>query len=174
MTGISLLFCAASSTRAACASVDSAADVHDVRTLSLKKLCRAGRPASVAKQTLRDTQESGERLITPMMAGCELKANGLPPMENSFTRADAAARFSPAIRPVVRVSTCCETTRKKLKKEGNCLENSAMHSVSAMEWRTPAATRTRDPLLRRGMLYHCINIHIVLDFIGIRRISSLV
>ena len=28
-----------------------------------------------------------------MTAGCELKANCFSPMENSFTRADAAARF---------------------------------------------------------------------------------
>src|SRR6185503_14931103 len=37
--------------------------------------------------------ESGDKLMTPMMAGAVLKANGSPPMENSFTRAFAASRF---------------------------------------------------------------------------------
>ena len=92
MTGISLLFCAASSTRAACASVDSAPISTMSAPWAVKTLPRST-AASVVRQTLSRYHESGERLTTPMMAGCELKANALPPMENSFTRADAAARF---------------------------------------------------------------------------------
>src|SRR4051794_37242202 len=47
---------------------------------------------SEERQTLSRYQESRERLMTPMIAGRELKANAWPPMANSFTRAWAAER----------------------------------------------------------------------------------
>src|ERR1700722_8490014 len=48
---------------------------------------------SADRQTLSRYHESGERLTTPMMAGVELKAKKLRPMENSRTFALAAARW---------------------------------------------------------------------------------
>src|SRR2546430_9161006 len=48
---------------------------------------------SVVRQTLSRYQESGERLMTPIIEGWELKRKGLPPIENSFTRALAESRY---------------------------------------------------------------------------------
>src|SRR5690242_14169088 len=48
---------------------------------------------SVLRQTLSRYHESADKLITPMIAGLELNANGWLPMENSRTRTDAAVRF---------------------------------------------------------------------------------
>src|SRR5213594_4267003 len=42
--------------------------------------------ASAVTQTLSRYHESGERLMTPMMAGAELKAKCFAPMENSHAR----------------------------------------------------------------------------------------
>ena len=92
MTGISFEFCAKSFMRAACTSVDSAPR-SIMSAPCAERIFPRRTAASAVRQTLSRYQESGERLTTPMMAGCELKLNFLPPMENSFTHADAAARF---------------------------------------------------------------------------------
>src|SRR5665213_1014219 len=92
MTGINFDFCAASSARVACASVDSAPTSMICAPCAARTFPRRT-AASADKHTLSRYHESADRFTTPMMAGCELKLNFLPPMENSFTRADAAARF---------------------------------------------------------------------------------
>src|SRR5947208_5972884 len=78
--------------RAACARVDSAP-----RSMMAAPWACKSWPRRIAASELRHTlsryHESGDRLMTPMMAGCELKEKGRPQMENSFTCARAAARF---------------------------------------------------------------------------------
>src|SRR6266852_624873 len=49
---------------------------------------------SAVRHTLSLYHESGERLITPMIAGSELNLNSVPPRLNSLTRALAAASCS--------------------------------------------------------------------------------
>src|ERR1017187_1896239 len=146
MTGISLLFCAVPSARAAWASVDSAPMSTMSAPCAVKTLPR-WTAASAVRQTLSRYHESGERLTTPMMAGCELKAKGRPPTENSFTRADAAARFF-SNNPASCSSVNMRQSYRKIEKEETVLKSAICNQNGA-----PAAIRTRDPLLRRQMLY---------------------
>src|SRR5439155_26693646 len=91
----------------------------------------------------------GERLITPMIAGTELNANCFPPNANSFTGDWAAARlFS------TRVVRCSSFSIKTISNERprDCQWNS-VSGRTAGGGGAPGASRTRDPLLRRQLLY---------------------
>src|SRR4051794_32287914 len=53
----------------------------------------------VFRQTLSRYHESGDKLITPIIAVRELKSKWRPPMENALTRAFAASRFLSSSSP---------------------------------------------------------------------------
>src|SRR5450759_4133903 len=88
-----------------------------------------------------------------MMADRELKAKFLPPMENSFTRADAAARFfskSSAKGSSVSMFKSWSSSfslSSGYPSHGNRLKPELQQSGA------PGAIRTHDRLLRRQMLY---------------------
>src|SRR6266516_518217 len=127
--GSSFAFCPWSSNRAACARLDSAPTSITSAPWALSTLARCI-PASADRQTLSRYHESADRLITPMTAGRELKEKSLPPMLNSLTRAEAAAR--------------CSSTKAA---------RSSSFNIKSKEFGALGGSRTQDRLLRRQMLY---------------------
>src|SRR6266850_1455438 len=66
-------------------------------------------------QTLSRYQESGDKLITPISAGLELKAKCWWPIANSATRAEAASRLDSSRR--ARYSSVSIFLRKQCGRE---------------------------------------------------------
>ena len=69
------------------------AHINDVGPLGLQDLAPPQGALGGETDALPVPMNRARDLITPMIAGRELKARCLPPMANSFTRACAAARF---------------------------------------------------------------------------------
>src|SRR5882724_4814054 len=142
ITGRNFAVWIASSIREACARVDSAP-----RSMIAAPCARRTWPrrtaASVLRHTLSRYHESGDRLMTPMMAGWELKEKCWPPMENSFTCARAAARFfSSRLASSSRFSTARQIVNRqskianemarpaRIERATHCLEGSCSIQLS--------------------------------------------
>src|SRR5438552_882228 len=117
---------------------------------------------SLVRQTLSRYHESGERLITPMMAGRELNSKRRPPIENSFTRALAASWFfsnSSARCSSVSMPVFAASLRRNLRharKMGHDLQN---FRLDLSKWtrakHTVCFTRfASECFLREGNLLH--------------------
>ena len=155
ITGKNFAVWFASSALEACARVDSAPRSMIAAPWAHRTWPRRT-AASVLRHTLSRYHESADKLMTPMMAGWELKEKCRPPMENSFTCARAAARFfSSRLAISSRFSTAGQIVNRqskianemarpaRIERATHCLEGSC--SIQLSYGRSGQVFRTLPP-----------------------------